>query len=157
MLQYVGIPPKLLSLPCYPLILNPFPGWSHPLFGFDDHQWADDFQTYILFSIMNFRSEYPNASWLTKTSHSTRSWWDLASLLIPSLPILTVESHSCPSQYLIFFFSFIFHVSWIFYSLKYFLSIFSVSESFWRFRPALCSYRPSCLSGKTNVKLIQIC
>ena len=111
--------------------------WSshakHHLFGFHDHQWADDLQTYILSSILNFRSKHPKASCLTKSSRSTHSRQDLAS---PQAPLLLSSLSGAPTAVqakalgITLDFSFpLFSTShWLFYSLKYFLRTFFVSE-----------------------------
>lgn len=117
--------PKLLSLPYYSLSLNFFPGWSYPLFGFNGHQWADDSQIYILFCVLY--SEF-----LVRTSKCILARRDLPlttlkrglgfspNLLTASPPRASISVKppqlSKPKLWelpLIFFFSFIFHISFI--------------------------------------------
>ena len=139
------------------------PHSKHPLFGFHGHQWADDFQTYILFSILNFRPKHPKASCLTKSSRSTHSRWALASprapLLLSSLGgVPTVVQAKALGITLDFPFPLFSTSNWLFYWLKYFLRTSSVSEdSELLFDLIGPSYQGIQMLKNTNLLITQIC
>ena len=81
----VGIPQSFCPCSITPYF---FAGSSHPSFSFIGHQGADDSQIYVLFSILDFRSEHPKTYWLTGALPLNMLTVGYGSALGSSLPLL---------------------------------------------------------------------